>query len=386
MQAARPFQSPPVRLIGALLLLALAVVLLLYAPVPVNTGTVGLVLLLTVTIITVLAGRGAGILASLLGTVAFNYFFLPPLHTFSVAKREDWIVLVVFPIAAVVVGQLSAVAEQRAKRAEAQKVELEKLYAELKKAFEQASQAESLRRSEQMKSALLDAVTHDLRTPLTSIKAAATTLLNDDERAQLDPGARRELHQVIDEEADRLNEFVQNMMDLAQIEAGRLVLSRQPCHVRQIIEAALERGSALLSTRDVEFTGDEVPDELNADPRLLAQVLYVLLENAAKYSPERSRIRLAVGRRGDELRFSVSDEGSGVAPEARERIFEKFYRDPRESKKTAGHGIGLAVAKGIVEAHGGRIWVEEGQRGRGAVFTFALPAALQHTTEVATRG
>lgn len=375
--------SAVTRLFGALALLALAIALLLYVPVPVNTGTVGLVLLLTVTVVTVLAGRGAGILASLLGTVAFNYFFLPPVHAFSVAKREDWIVLVVFPIAALVVGQLSAVAEQRAKRAEAQRLEIEKLYGDLKRAFEQASEAESLRRSEQMKSALLDAVTHDLRTPLTAIKAAATTLLNDDERVQLDPAARRELHEVIDEEADRLNEFVQNMMDLAQIEAGRLALVRERCTVQQIVEAALERGAAVMATHEIELAGEELADELNADPRLVAQVLYVLLENAAKYSPARSRIGIAISRKGEELRFSVSDEGSGVAVESRGRIFEKFYRDPRESKKTAGHGIGLAVAKGIVEAHGGRIWVEDGQRGRGSVFSFALPAAVQHAPEVA---
>src|SRR6185295_7759531 len=159
-------------------------------------------------------GSRPALLASVLGMFCFNFFFLPPLYTLSIAYTQNWIALTVFFTTALAVGQLSARAKRRAEEAEAARREIERLYRELQSAFERASQAEALKQSEKLKSALLDAVTHDLRTPLTSIKASITTLL-DEVRGQsqeeqfvtLDSESRLEMMEVIDEETDRLNRF-----------------------------------------------------------------------------------------------------------------------------------------------------------------------------------
>ena len=347
----------------------------------INPTTVALALLLVVLFVATLWGSRPALLASVFGMVCFNFFFLPPVGTFHVADPDNWVALAAFLITAVTAGQLSARARWRAEEAEAGRREIERLYKELREAFERASHAEALRRSERLKSALLDAVTHDLRTPLTSIKASVTTLLDDDrataERVPLDAEGRQDLLEVIDEEADRLNHFVEGLVELARIEAGEMKLRRSSEDVADIVSASLERARPLTRRHRVEAACEEGLPRVEVDARALAEVVYLLVDNAAKYAPPGTTVRVAAARAGaGAVRVAVEDEGGGIPPEMRERVFDKFFRVSQgagAAHRPVGVGMGLAIARGIVEAHSGRIWVEEGKGGRGARVVFTVP-------------
>ena len=200
----------------------------------INATTVALALLLIVLFVATWWGARPAVVASLFGLLCFNLFFLPPFGTLIIAAPDNWIALFAFLVTAITVGQLSAHARRRTEEADAGRREIERLYEELRDAFERASQAEALKQSEKLKSALLDAVTHDIRTPLTSIKASVSTLLEelraktfDRKPVTLDLEARQEMLEVIDEECDRLNRFVEGLVELARIEAGEMHLRRR---------------------------------------------------------------------------------------------------------------------------------------------------------------
>lgn len=353
----------------------------------INSTTVALVLLLTVLFIATGWGARPAIVASLLGVACFNFFFLPPVGTFTINDPDNWIALFVFLLTAITAGQLSARARRRAEEADAGRREIERLYEELQDTFERSSQAKALKQSERLKSALLDAVTHDLRTPLTSIKASVTTLLdehrargNGEEPITLDAEGRQEMLEVIDEESDRLNRFIEGLVELARIEAGEMRLRRRWGSIEEIIEAALKRAHLLTREHRIEvWFGDELP-VVCVDKRAVAEVVYTLLDNAAKYAPVDTTIRLRTERDGDEMiKLSVEDQGPGVPAHLRERVFDKFFRAMRDGDAAAstnqptGTGMGLAIAQGIVEAHGGRIWIEDGPGKRGSRVVVTLP-------------
>lgn len=363
--------------------LGIAAVTAAFAPfhARISTTTIALALLLVVLFVAAGWGSVPALLASVIGVACFNYFFLPPTGTFTIADPQNWIALGAFFVTAITAGQLSARVRRRAEEAEAGRREVERLYRELQAAFERASEAEALRRSEQLKTALLDAVTHDLRTPLTSIKVSATTLLSAGGASSslaLDEEGRRELLEVINEEADRLNHFVESMVELARIEAGEMHLRRRWGAVDEIVSTALGRAAPLTARHQVIV---ELEDELPAvrvDAGALAEVLYTLLDNAAKYSPAGTRIRVAARRdAGEAVRITVEDEGEGIPEALRERVFAKFFRVPGDGRKktprATGLGMGLAIARGIVEAHGGRIWIEAGAGGRGTCVVVTIP-------------
>jgi len=227
----------------------------------VNAATVSVALLLNVLFIATRWGSAPALAAAIFAMLCFNFFFLPPFGTFTIAAPDNWIALAAFLITAVTAGQLSASAKRRAEEAESGRREIERLYAELRDAFERASHAEALRQSEKLKSALLDAVTHDLRTPLTSIKASITTLLDevrgrvDTEPVALDAESRVEMMEVIDEESDRLNRFINGLIELARIEAGELHLRRRWSLVDDIISAALTRAEPITRQHRIEAVG-----------------------------------------------------------------------------------------------------------------------------------
>ena len=243
----------------------------------------------------------------------------------------------------------------------------------------EVSRTEALRQSERLKSALLDAVTHDIRTPLTSIKASVTTLLEElrstQDRAKLDAEGRREMLEVIDEEADRLNRFVEGLIDLARIEAGEMHLQRRWGAVDEIVLAALSRAEPLTRGNTIEVSLEPDLPLMRVDAHSVAEVVYTLVDNAAKYSPRGSRIQVTANRDGDEMvRLAVENEGAGIPVELRERVFDKFFRAMRDGDSgTSGTGMGLAIARGIVEAHGGRIWVEDRNGKSGTVVALTLP-------------
>ena len=359
----------------AAVLLSVAAAVLISFRAHANLTTVSLVFVVVITTTAMIFGSGPALLNTALGLLILNYFFIPPFYTWSIRDPQNWIAFTVFAVTAVMVGQLSSRAKKMAAQAEARRVEIERLYEELRKAFAEASQAEALRNSERLKSALLDAVTHDLRTPLTAIKASATELLETGTETDLSEEARRELLQVIDEEADRLDRFVESMMELAKIEGGQLSLKRAPVSALDIVNAALERCAVALQRFPVEVAVSTDVPKLQADASSIAAVVVELLDNASKYSKQGSQIRISAENDGHgEVLMSVCDRGTGIAEEHRAKIFEKFYRHPRV--RSAGFGLGLAIAKGIVEAHGGKIWVEANPQG-GSIFRFTVSAEGQ---------
>ncbi len=356
---------------------AVAAVTALLAPfaLQINSTIIALVLLLVILFIATAFGSRPAFLASILAVLCFNFFFLPPLHTFTISEPQNWVALAAFLITALTAGQLSSYARRRANESEQRREEIERLYHELQAAFETASQAEALRQSEKLKSALLDAVTHDLRTPLTSIKASITALLNDRKDGVLDEEGQNEFLEIINEESDRLNEFIEGMVVLAKIEAGALHLRKNWSAVEEIINNALDRAKNHLENNQIILEIErELPNVL-VDAASLAEVIYTLLDNASKYSSTGSKIRISAKRAEDKkVEISVEDAGRGIPVEMREKVFDKFSRATGEDKhKTGGLGLGLAIARGIVESQDGKIWIEDGTDGYKTRVVFQIP-------------
>ncbi len=355
----------------------------------VNPTTAALVFLLVVLFVATAWGSRPAVFTSLLGVISFNFFFLPPFGTLRISDPDNWIAFIAFIITALTAGRLSARAERRAGEAEIARAEIERVYRELQETFERASEAKALKQSEQLKSALLDAVTHDLRTPLTSIKASVTTLLEEfetkvdsEEPIRLEPDARKEMLVVINEEADRLNHFIEDLMELAQLKAGEMQLRKHWGSVEEIVTAALTRAAPRTREHKVEIVLDDELPSVRVDERAVAEVLYTLLENAAKYSPRGSAIRVTAttGDNGT-VNVSVEDEGPGIPVDLRERVFDKFFRAMQagNTNQPSGTGMGLAIARGITEAHEGRIWIESAGDGHGACVVFTLPIGDEDT-------
>lgn len=345
----------------------------------INSTTIALAYLLDVLFLALFWGSGPALLTSVLGVLCFNFFFLPPLYTLSIAHSENWIALIAFFTTALAVGQLSAREKRRAEEAERGEQEIERLYKELRAAFERASQAEALKQSERLKSALLDAVTHDLRTPLTSIKASITTLIDETRAPEfaLDKESRLEMLQIVDEESDRLNRFISGLIELARIDAGELQLRRQWGAIDEIVSTALRRAHPLTQQHEVVVKiGEELPS-VRVDERAVSEVVYTLVDNAAKYSPPGTKIKISAGVVDGMIEMAVQDEGDGVPLGLRERVFDKFFRATRDgdvsTQRPSGTGMGLAIAKGIVEAHKGKIWIESPDNGHGTRVVFTLP-------------
>jgi len=236
------------------------------------------------------------------------------------------------------------------------------------RALEDASHAEAARQSEVLKSALLDALAHDIKTPLTSIKAAVTSLLTNS------PGGERELLTIINEEADRLNDLSAEMIAMARIEAGKLHLEKQPVSAAEMISDVLSEFAAALQDRRVSLHVPKTLPPAEADREFVEQVVKQFLENALKYSPPGSPLTVSAGMQGGRIVIGVADHGPGIEENERSHIFDKFFRGRRHRFDTKGTGMGLAIAKGIVEAHGGKIWVES-EPGEGAAFYFSLPVS-----------
>jgi K+-sensing histidine kinase KdpD len=371
------------RYFGAALTIAAGTLLLLPFRHQINSTTVALVYLLIVLFLAILWRSGPALLASVLAMLCFNFFFLPPFHTFRIADPQNWLALAVLFVAAIAVGQLSARAQRRAEEAEAAKGEVERLYYELQDSFERSSQAKALKQSEHLKSALLDAVTHDFRTPLTSIKASATAMLDDLYAIERDKAApllniedRKEMLQVIDEETDRLDRFVEGLTKLARIDAGDMHLHLQPAAVEEVVANALKRAEPRTRAHRIEVWIDDLP-LMTIDDEAISQAIYTLIDNAAKYSPPESPITVRAQQVNEtSVVISVEDQGPGIRADVRERVFEKFFRAMRNGDVgdgKPGTGMGLAIARGIVQAHHGRIWVENAESGTGAKFVIELP-------------
>jgi two-component system sensor histidine kinase KdpD len=445
-----------------------------------NPTTVALTFLLAVLVVSAFWGLRFSIFLAILATLAFNYYFLPPYRTFTVADPQNWIALVAFLVTALIASQLSEKARRQTLASTQRRKEIERLYGfsqqllttenlpellnvlprfvvegfgvgaaalfvpgrediyrsdpntkeidadrlrsvaargepsidadhgisfaplrlgmksagaigisgatlsretlealgtliaiaiERTGAVEKLSKAEASRESEKLRSAILDSVTHEFRTPLTSIKASVTTMLAD---ANLDLSQRHELLTIIDEEADQLNHLIGEAAEMAQLDANQVELHREPHGVSEAIERALEEVKQRLTDHPVEVRVPGNLPLLSIDLDRVASVLVQLLENAAKYSPAASPICITAESNDGKVTVSVADRGPGIDDFEQALIFDKFYRGKNERYRVQGTGLGLAIAKAVVEAHGGTIGVTS-QLGHGSVFYFSVP-------------
>jgi len=445
----------------------------------VNQTTVALMFLVMVLLTSAYWGLRYALVMAVIATAAFNFFFLPPLRTFTIADPQNWVALFAFLVTALVASNLAERARREAEGAKQRRREVERLYglsqrllasenalellnalpqyvketfsvgsvvamatdhptvyrssldaqfeesvlrstllrgepitqrgvsyvplrlgmrtvgalgiagAELSRetldalgslaglAIERVRAMEALSKNraeqehERLRTALLDSVTHEFRTPLTSIKASVTTLLSG---ATLDDSGRRDLLSVIDEETDRLNRLVGEASEMAQLDSGMFKLDLRPHSIQDALQPALIDAAATLEKHSVEVLVPPDLPKVRMDVQRIREVFMHLLENAGKYSPNGVAIKITSEVNGDKLVMSVADRGPGIDSFEQALIFEKFYRGQNQRYTAPGTGMGLAIAKVIVEAHGGTIAVVS-QLGSGSVFSFSLPIA-----------
>jgi two-component system sensor histidine kinase KdpD len=281
-----------------------------------------------------------------MSVLGHDLFFVQPVGTLGVARADEAVGLVLLLFVAVVTAQLAVTA---------------------RRAVEKEQEATFARRSDEMKTALLRAVSHDLRTPLASIKASVSGLRQAD--AAYTDEDRAELLAAIEDESDRLDRVVGNLLDASRLEAGALTLHKDPQDLRELVRAVVTRLQPLLADRPVHLS---IPDDLPLVPCDYAQIDHVLanlLENAARHTPRGTPVDISLESKSEEVQVAVADGGPGIAPADRERVFGPFERGPT---RIGGSGLGLAIARGLVEAHGGHAWVDEAPGG-GARFVFTLP-------------
>ena len=452
-----------------------------------NQTTMALAFLLGVLGISAAWGLREAVFMSVIATLAFNYYFLPPIGTFTIADPQNWIALFAFLVTAVTASQLSARARRGARAAIERRQELERLYAfsqlllssdnpaellnlipryivdsfgirsaaislasrsdmyrsgpnidglessdlqliclrgeprfdaaqqlafmplrmgmrvvgcvgvsgsvlsrqtleaigslvaisiERAGAVEKLSRAEAARESEQLRSVLLDSVTHEFRSPLTAIKASVTSLLGSPNHSpeRHSPEEKQELLTIIDEESDRLNRLIGEAAEMAQLDANKVEFRFTFAPIGPVVANVLDELKQTLVHHPVEVKIP--PDFPNArmDSVHIKEVLVHLIENAAKYSPAEAPIRITAEAKNRMLTINIADRGPGIDDFEQSLVFEKFYRGRNQRVQVHGTGMGLAICKAIVEAHGGQLGVTS-QLGHGSVFYFSLPAA-----------
>ncbi len=235
-------------------------------------------------------------------------------------------------------------------------------------ALEDLTRGEASKESERLRSLMIDSITHELRTPLTAIKAAASTLLLP---KPLDEAERRELLTVINEESDRLNQLVSEAVEMAQLDTQEVHMTFAAASIRTLVEKALTYCSSLLDDHEVKLDLPDLPP-VKADADYITKVLTNLIENAAKYSPAGTPIRISAERKDGMVSVSVADRGMGIDLSEQSLIFERFYRANVPSQQSWGTGMGLAISRAIIEAHHGVLSLTS-QLGEGSVFSFTLP-------------
>jgi two-component system sensor histidine kinase KdpD len=236
-------------------------------------------------------------------------------------------------------------------------------------AIEASARMEAAREGERLRTALIDSLTHELRTPLTAIRAAATTLR---QAEGLDEAGRQDMVALVDEESLRLDALIGDAVEMAEIDAHVVKVHATPQQVRALLDQAVEESRKALAAHRVAIDTEDGDQTAWFDPHLLGRVLRHLIENAARYSPAGSRIVLRAHRSGERLEFCVEDNGPGIDATDLPLIFEKFYRGRKSSNSVKGSGMGLAIARAIVTAHGGEIEASS-VPGQGATFRFWIP-------------
>ena len=314
-------------------------------------GAISLIYLLGVLLAGVFLNRGPVLLVAALSALAWNFLFIPPRFTLHIAKVEDALTFATYFIIAITVGSLTA---------------------QLKAREHLAAEVQLAANSERLRKTLLDCVSHELKTPLAAIAAASQQL------SQLPPTPQNrdtleQLAREIRDGSHRLNRVVNNLLDMNRLESGVVRPQLEWCDVRELLQAAVEIERESINGRDVRFDVPETIPLALLDPTLIEQAVAKLLANAGSYTPAQLPIEVDADYRQKQLLISVSDRGPGLDSAATERVFEKFYRG--DGRKAGGLGLGLSIARGFVEAHGGTITVEN-RDGGGARFTISLPVRV----------
>ena len=331
--------------------------------------SLGVVYIPGVLLISTVWGWRLGVLAAVASALAFNWFHIPPTGRFDISADRDAVALIVFVIVAVVSSSLGEMARARTAEAERRRLETEAVLAELRELSAvrdrmeaEAIEAGALRRSDELKTALLRSVSHDLRTPLTAIIAAGAALDSPSVTAE----ERGELSAAVVSEGERLSRLVENLIDVSRLESGSAEPRREPVDLLGVFEAARE--SVGLDGEAVKLSVDPEGAPLVADPVQLERAFANLVENGARHGGGRP-VLIRARESGGRLVVRVVDQGPGIPEADRERIFEPFYR--REGSGQ-GFGLGLAIARGFVEANGGAIEVES-VPGQGSTFVVTFP-------------
>jgi K+-sensing histidine kinase KdpD len=331
--------------------------------------SLGVVYIPGVLLISTIWGLRLGLVTALLSAAAFNWFHLPPIGALDIAADHDLVALAVFAIVAIASGTLAELARARAAESERRREEADRALAELEELERErdrmrveAIEAEALRRSDELKTSLLRSVSHDLRTPLTSIIAAGAAL----DSPSATPAERHELSEAVVEQGQRLSRLVENLIDVSRLEAGKAEPRREPVDLPGLLEAARHsigpRGEVVRLALDTDLPA------LSADPTQLERAFANLLDNAVIHGegePVLVRSRLV----GPRLVVRIVDRGPGIPEGERERIFEPFYRSGAGSGN--GSGLGLAIARGFIEANGGEVEVES-LPGQGSSFVVSF--------------
>jgi len=289
-------------------------------------------------------GRGPALLAAALSVATFDFCFVPPYYTFRVADTRFIFTFAAMFIVSLVISGLSG---------------------EVKRQAERALRAEK----EALRSALLNSISHDLRTPLCAITGSASALLDDEH--PLPRAEQRELLTMIHEEADHLNRLVRNLLDMTRLESGGLLVKKEWVPLEEVIGSALDRLERLLTRHPVRVSLPADLPLVPIDSTLIEQVFYNLLENAAKHTPPGTAINVSARKEGGFVTVEIADSGPGLPLGSEERIFEKFFRGSRH-RQDGGVGLGLAICRGLIEAHSGTIRASNRPAG-GAAFRFTLP-------------
>jgi K+-sensing histidine kinase KdpD len=358
--------------IGLVSLVALSAVLVPLRD-DLSRATPALLMVLAVVGAGLAGGVRASVVTAVVAAAAFNLVFIPPYGTFKVNAGEDWTALGVFLAVAMAVGLLMTAEVERRRAAETREADLALLYRQLEESaaerdrlLEEASRAEVLARVDEQRAVLLRSVSHDLRTPLATIRAVASDLRDG---VAYDDATRTELLATVCDEAERLDRIVANLLSMSRIESGAFTPERQAVDVDELVRDRVRRMKGLFRAVRVQV---ELPPDLplvDGDYSQLDQVFTNLLENAARHAPPASCVRVTGRRRGDSVEVRVADEGIGVPDWERAKVFEPF----RRGEGSASSGVGLAICKAVVEAHGGSVAVER-TPGGGATFAVSLPA------------
>ena len=287
---------------------------------------------------------------SVISVIAFNFLFIEPLFSLKAQANEYPVTFLVMLIVAFITSSLAA---------------------QLKVQSRLSAEAGSLAQKEKLRADLLRAISHDLRTPLTSISGNASNLLTNEKH--FDEAERKQLYKDIYDDSLWLIDLVENLLSITRIEDGKMDINISPQLVEEIIDEAMTFLNRNKGKHNISVKYSEEMILAKADPRLIIQVITNIVGNAVKYTPDGTDIFIFAEKQGDKVCISVSDNGNGISDEMKERVFEMFYsgnKHTMDSKRSLG--LGLALCRSIIEAHGGKIWIED-NKPKGSIFKFTSP-------------